>query len=76
MSEPMKTAFAAAEVRLKAVRQEIINLVDSGAKDDHTIYLRQGDLTKWFDTLECVSGLLRSAERYAMPPANRQGEAS
>lgn len=71
MSEPMKTAFVAAELRLKIVRQEIINFVDSGGGNDHEIRLRQGDLTRWFDTLECVSGLIRSAERYATVTSTR-----
>lgn len=64
MGETMKNAFAASEVRLKAVRQELLNFMDAGAgKREPVKKIVQGDLERWFDTLECVSGLIRSVEQ-------------
>ncbi len=67
MNEPLQDALNAAEIRLKSVRQQIIGLTDAGATDDHVITIRQGDLILWFDRLDLVSSLLRSAERHALP---------
>ena len=63
LAEELATALKAAEIRLHDVRAEIVDLIDSGASNDHPIRLRQGDITKWFDTLECVSGILGSVRR-------------
>lgn len=72
MSTPINDAFAAAEVRLKTIRQEIIDLTDAGADAEYIIRVKQGSLERWFDQLECVSGLLRSAA--SLSSALREGE--
>jgi len=46
------------EQELKAVRQQIVNFVDSGRTNDHPIIVTNGDLCRWFDRLEVVSGYL------------------
>lgn len=49
------------EAELKAVRQQIIDFVDSGAQDSEPIEVTNGDLCRWFDRLEIVSAHLRNA---------------
>ena len=46
------------EARLKAVRQEIVKYIDSGADRSHTVSIPQGKLEDWFDGLEAISGNL------------------
>jgi len=65
MSDPVNDALTAAEVRLKVVRQGLLDFMDAGAgKREPVRKITQGDLERWFDNLECVSGLCRSALSY------------
>ena len=63
MNEEMKNALTASEVRLKVVRQELVDFMYEGVgKSEFVKKITQGDLERWFDILECVSGLIRSSE--------------
>lgn len=40
--------------RIRALKIELIGLIDAGADDDYTVYVRQGDVCKWFDELDAI----------------------
>ena len=61
-----------AEAELKAVRQMIIDFVDSGAQDNEPITVTNGDLCRWFDRLEIASAHLRNG--HAQTPADTYRE--